>query len=201
MKNFDELLLHLKSTLKLFGFVKKGGYFILEKDTNCGIIHIQKSRENSKFETRFTINIGVQSRFLTEEVDKELFDSHNPNIDYCHWKIRLGPNPCNEEEVWWTTSGSNDQELKLAFSNAIVNQAVPKLNSMLSDDALLNLFYSGVSEGITNLQRLRYLLALMKRSEDSRISNIVEEVLNFSKNRHFEKSIVEELRYLNLYGE
>lgn len=196
MENYNQLISAIGSVLKSERFIKKGNSFYLSESGNNGIINFQKSRDSTKKEVIFTINVGVQSTTLSKVLKK---NRHNdfPDMEDCHWKRRIGFLLPQKQDYWWrVTDDTNIEELIREISRVIKEVAIVYIKTNISDESLKLLWLDGRAMGITELQRYGYLTTLLKIYQDERLTAIIEEFISYAKGKSFEVTANEHIRNL-----
>lgn len=199
MKEYKKLLATLGQLLKSEGFYKKGETFYIQTEGNWGIINFQKSRDSTKVESKFTINLGVWSKNVAASLDDVAYDK--PEIEVCHWSKRVGFLLPQNRDFWWIVSETTplDEKLIDELKDIVKTKAIPEIKNHASDESLKNDWISGHSEGITEFQRYSYLTALLSIINDERLKRVVDEFLIYSKGKSIEFSAIEHLKQLNNY--
>ena len=157
----DFLGQRLLPALKQRGFSGRGSTFHLERSGSWGLVGVQKSQESRKDRVRFTVNLGVTSGRLQRFAARASHGSR-PTVEDCHWQERLGfllPDP---QDRWWTIDPAHTVEaLAPELVAQVLEVGVPEVEKYLSDEALRDLWLSGRSPGLTELERLQNLAALL----------------------------------------
>lgn len=103
----------------------------------------------------FTINLGIVCGQLLEGDESSL---KGVGIVDAHVRQRVGMLLPDRPDKWWTIDPKADTtSLIEEISGLIEREAAPYLDRYLNDDALVALWESGQSPGLTETQRLRYL--------------------------------------------
>jgi hypothetical protein len=96
---FDRLVLdHLAPVLKAHGFRKSVHTWQLRRPgapTMWGVVNLEKHRDNSLYDIRFTINLGV--RVSAEPWTVRWW----PGISHCDERVRIGELIGQGPELWW----------------------------------------------------------------------------------------------------
>lgn len=166
-EGFKQLLREVASELRRHGFTRNGQRFYLQDDGNWGLISFQKSTRSTPLKLMFTVNLGVASarllRFFPPARFRVAEGKAKPLDPECHWRQRLGYVLPEKQDEWWSmTSGTDLDQLAGEIQGYLINLAVPQIQKHISDQALLELWLSGESPGLTQLQRLEYLSVLLK---------------------------------------
>lgn len=175
---------HIGPNLKLEGFSQSGQDFYLCQSGNGGIINLQKSQRSTAEEVVFTINLGIASSRLLEFF-RPGSSRRKPVIEDCHWRKRLGfLLPENEDKWWIIDSETALEELGEQFRTYLRYQGVPHILSLIGDEALRDLWLSGDSPGLTDLQRLLNLSALVRMiGPVNRLQSSVEELRELAQGK------------------
>jgi hypothetical protein len=199
MDLFKELLLEMTALLKPFGFTKKGSLFIKQTEGNWALIEFQKSRDSTKSETIFTINLGIASSFVLVFEEKDF--QKNPSVSECHWTERIGFISNYKRDHWWKLSGPSDLPPTINEITRLLKElAIPEMLRHISDEALIALWYSGKSNGITDFKRIENLSILVKGKKRAEYEKIINELIEYSKGKSFAKSFqvhLEDLKRIN----
>lgn len=157
---YKNIVTAVAEVLKHSDFKKSGSRFRREVDGNLQLIEFQRSGFNDRDCLRFTANIGVLSRKVLRNLDPEARIEQKSEID-AHLRERLGNFRDQPGDYWWQISiASNEQAMVDEIRQLIVTRVLPFLAKHCSDDALVKLWSSGRSPGLTEFQRNRNLAAL-----------------------------------------
>jgi hypothetical protein len=142
------------------GFRRRGFVLRIFKGPMCGIIQFQRGSASTKDRVTFTVNVGVVCGLLLPErirlADSQIADAHA-------WR-RLGKLADGLDDKWWTIDGATDAAtLAKGLSDLVLRSAVPFIETYMSPPALIELWESGKSFGLTEGQR-RDLLSRLKKS-------------------------------------
>lgn len=148
------------------GYVRRGSSLCKVVDGNVAIIEFQKSSKSSAEAIVFTINLGVVCGQLLERNKSFL---KGVGVVGAHVRQRIGMLLPDRPDKWWTIDTKTDaRSLIEEISSLIEREAAPYLEHYLNDDALVALWKSGQSPGLTETQRLRYLRDLTAAKECSK---------------------------------
>jgi Domain of unknown function (DUF4304) len=137
------------------GFVRRGSLLRVTGNSTCGVIQFQKSSGNTKSLLRFTVNLAVVCDALLEEWEPPLGKATSTDA---HLRERVGMLMPTRSDKWWEITSSTDVETMVAeVSDLIAGVGAPYVMRYLGADALVGLWRSGQSPGLTETQRLRYL--------------------------------------------
>lgn len=155
---FQELLHEVAIKLGPLGFVQEGLSFRKIVDENVAIVDFQRSDASSRDVLKFTVNLAVVCGSLLDADDRDL-----RGVDAMdgHLRQRLGVLLVDRKDKWWELGASTDvAHLAMEISGELVAKAVPYLDSHLRSDAMISLWESGKSPGLTAVQRARFLSQL-----------------------------------------
>ena len=178
---YNELIKKAQNSLNKFGFKKRGTTFYQKKGKNFGLIEFQKSGKSTKNKTIFTINLGVCSGALSKFYNSEEISS--PKWMDCHWQMRIGRLMPEKKDHWWEISSPSGD-----FSSEIIslleNKAVPAIKKHITDTELLNAWLEGKYYGLTEFQRFKNVLVLLKSlNRNDEFLKIADELQKFSKGK------------------
>ena len=177
-------------------FLRKGNCFYRRLSNNWGLIDFQKSRKSTKDEIIFTINIGISSGILMNFFSPDLA-SKKPSIDACQWRQRIGFLLPNRDDKWWMLTESSKNLVLDEIMRHLINLGIPTVNSHLSDAQLCKEWLSGISPGITDIQRLLNLAVLAKKTEeDVNLNKIISELKQKSHGKSSEFMVNQHLKTL-----
>lgn len=160
-ETFNELMEAVRGRLASAGFVRQGKIFRIISRNNCGIIDFQRSSASSKQAILFTINLSVVCGDLMEG---GLARNKKPLGIDAHIHERIGWLLPERSDKWWKIDESTDREdLIKEISDIVLEKAVPFIERYLDTNAIIDLWESGQSPGLTEVQRQRFLTKL-KRS-------------------------------------
>lgn len=161
-ENQPELVFkELKSVISVFmkhhGYVRKSNNFYLKKFDNWGVVNIQRSKWNSKYEIKFTVNFGINSRALTQFYKPDDIEKC-PQITDCHWSARIG-NFMPEGDKWWTIKAGIDvKQLIDEVSASFLNIIMPEIDRRIEDKQLISLWMTS-----NQLNEMKNLAVLLKK--------------------------------------
>jgi hypothetical protein len=161
IKDLDKQLVQgLAQFLKDQDFRRKGNTFARQTDSVTQIINIQRSRSSTSSALIVTINVGVYLGPLGIALgDAETTD----DVWECHWQQRLGNLMPVHNDKWWTITTEDGARSAMREIMEMINEyALPALATVDSTDKLVQLWQSGISPGLTEIQAQRYLNALSR---------------------------------------
>jgi hypothetical protein len=157
--SFDRVISCIGQLLSPLGFNRKGSNFVLTLDSAALVIQVQKSTSGSSASPRITVNLGLVCALLASETDLR-----NARPEDSHLRLRIGSLLPSRPDKWWELHTDADAQRACLEINTILSErAIPFLSAYLTPDALLALWETGESPGITNVQRVRYLEQLKSR--------------------------------------
>lgn len=190
LKYNNLIKMYFKPFFKEYGFSLQGNTFIIKENSNYGLINFQKSRKSKNDIVIFTINIGVISNRL---IDYFSLNIESPSIEDCHWRQRIGFLLKKNNDKWWQIDqGTNVDELYIEIKEYLTSYAISAIKENMHDENLVNLWLSGKSPGLTDIQRLLNLSALVKKmgTYDTRLlAEIITELHQASINKPFLKMV------------
>ncbi len=167
MDLLKHIITEISPFLRQFGYQKKGNSFYLLINKNYGIINFQKSKDNNSEITRFTINFGVYSNVLSQELDYEYTKITIPNFEQCHWQARIGFFMLGCPDFWWSVKESDNlNEITNKVMEEIENIVFFQLNKRFSDEGLINCWLHETFSGTTAIGKFKYLTILLKEKQD-----------------------------------
>lgn len=155
---FNHLIGELSAKLASQGFVQRLQTLRVKTGGNAALINFQKSDQSSETRLVFTVNLGVVCGALPGVGERGLEDA---GISESHLRTRLGMLLDSPGDKWWElTDSTNLKTLCDELFDAITRKALPYLNAYLQTEALIELWRSGKSPGMTAKQRARVLSQL-----------------------------------------
>ncbi len=162
---FEAVISGIAEGLKPQGFERHGKVLKAVADRSAAILEFQKSDKSSDKQIVFTINTGVVCGDL---LDAERTNLKKATIEDAHLRIRLGFLLDPAQDIWWDITASTDcDSLAKELSQLLAKRAVPYLEQFMRASALIELWETGKSPGLTAMQRSRYLSEL-KHAEAAR---------------------------------
>jgi len=195
--SFKDVLSIVVTRLGEVGFRRKGSSFYLREGSNWGIVNFQKSGKSSADVILFTVNVGTASGALLNF--SGLRASEVPRIDQCHWRKRLGFFFSDPSDTWWridtmTSPSAVGEEIV----DALLKLALPEMKTYMSDASLMELWTSGDSPGLTDVERLRYLSVLLKlKGSVDALNNAKDRLQRMSEGRPSASAVASHLRRLD----
>ena len=162
MDAFEEVIAAVTGRLQPLGFSRQRMALRRIIDGSAVVFEFQKSDKSSNAQIIFTLNLGL--------VRGELIDSGASALQKAmfqdsHLSVRLGRLLDQPSDKWWELSETTDpHSLAAELSDILLTRAVPYFDKYQSADALIALWESGKSPGLTAVQRARYLHKLKNRT-------------------------------------
>ena len=162
---FSQMVKTVGERLKPLGFSKRGTVFRIMGPDMCGLIEFQRSMGNTREQLRFTVNLGVVCGELLELQSRSLELSKARVID-AQIELRIGQLLPDRDDKWWEITADTDPDvLSMEVTDMIVNLAVPYVRQYLDVNAIIALWESGQSPGMTDRYRVELLAALKAKRQ------------------------------------
>jgi Domain of unknown function (DUF4304) len=146
----DTLISAVWAALRPRGFKKRGANFSKPVGDLVHLISLQSSTSSTRSDARVTVNLAVWCKLLDDS-------DAAPSVWTAHWRCRIGGLLLSSSDVWWPLT--SDDSLAIAASEiiaALEAYGIPALNRFPTAAALLALWDSGESPGLTRAQVIRY---------------------------------------------
>jgi hypothetical protein len=170
--------------LKPEGFRKAGRSFEKESEEAIVVVNYQRSRDGGECD-RFTVNLGIASKRLFAFEDPRR-TKHTP-VEVCHWRMRMGRTLDPPRDAWWELCSSTDvPEVGREHQEILRTKALPLLEMTACDSKLRAEWTAGRAPGITELQRLLNLSALLndfEHRDEQRM--VIEEMKDLARRKGF----------------
>jgi hypothetical protein len=153
---FEDVLARAADKLTAHGFVQRGPVFRLVRQGNCGIIAFQRSDTSTNDRVIFTINLGIVCGELLGSGSAAVVKA---NIIDAHMRQRIGQFLPDRPDKWWEASADR-VPVAQEIVELLTRVGVPYVESYITTEALIALWESGQSPGLTEVQRGRYLAIL-----------------------------------------
>jgi len=148
----------LAQSLETLGFRKNKESFIAFHGDFVVLIQLQKSVSSTSDRCKLTLNAGVLFEGL---LDGGRRTGGSYRFDDCQVKYRIGDFLDGTPDKWWTLESESDaRSACLELRTLLSEQALPALEDVVSVQALIRLWESEEAPGITEVQRIRYLMQL-----------------------------------------
>ena len=155
------LLAAVHAALAPLGYRKSGAVFMRPAREVVHLIEIQGANTNLAESARFTVNVGVFAHGL-DAPDRR--GAAMPSMPAAHWRERLGFLMPEYTDVWWTMKSREEaEEAGRDIAERVARHAIPALKQLHSREALVSLWRSGQSPGLTAVQRAAYLDRLQRQ--------------------------------------
>ena len=131
--------------LRGHGYAGSGQDFHRRIDGNWAAINVQRRRYSTDDDLRFTVNLGTASTAVLAE---DGFPPDEPAREInCHWRARIGDLLPKPADTWWRVRSDAPASRIAALGNTVAGhlaeRAVPKLEVMASDEAILATVLNG----------------------------------------------------------
>jgi hypothetical protein len=179
---FAELVKRVGDFLQQRGFEGRGPVFFRVRAGNWALIALQKSQKTSADAIVFTVNVGVVSERLARFFSIPLMPNRPPEAGEWHWRQRLGFLLPEGLDKWWTIkSNTRIEEVSREVERAL-ELALPEVEKHIRDEFLRDLWLTGRSPGLTEVQRLKNLAVLLKAlGPEDRVTPILDELRRVSR--------------------
>lgn len=155
---FEAVISEIADQLKPHEFIRQGKSLRAIDDGNASIVEFQRSDRSSIQKIIFTVNAGVVCGKL---LDAERTTIKKSAIEDAHLRTRLGALSEPAQDTWWEIDvTTDDRSLATELSQLLVKRVLPYLRQYMHNEALIALWESGKSPGLTAVQRSRYLSEL-----------------------------------------
>ena len=162
-KAFDSVLRDLGLVLQPRGFLKSGSTFRQVAGGNSGVINVQRSQSSNADAVKFTLNAGVVCGRLLRDWQPSL---KKAGASEAHLRVRPGFFLEGYPDKWWVLEGSEAaSQVGAEVCSLTETQIAPFVQDHLSEKALIGLWQSGRSPGLTEKQRVDLLHELTTVSE------------------------------------
>jgi hypothetical protein len=183
-KAFNEILKRCTLALRTHDFSRRGQTLYRTVSGNWGLIAFQKSKWNTADSIEFTVNLGIFSARLADFFSATETRSR-PSVWDCHWRQRLGHLSSERRDIWWPINVNTSlEDLGQEIQGIIIKLAVPELERYVRDEALRDLWLSGISPGLTDFQRLMNVSVLLKvLGPEDALPSVLEDLRRVSAGR------------------
>lgn len=105
-----------------------------------------------------TVNLGVFLKPLAIKLGDEI---KSPNVSDCHWRQRIGNIMPNGFDKWWEVSNTKEaNQASHDIVTMLTDWGIPVLDNLSSLEKVIALWKDGISPGVTEGLRQRYLAIL-----------------------------------------
>ena len=179
---FEEIVNRVADFLRQRGFTRRGNTFFRVQAGNWELIELQKSQKTRADAVVFTVNVGVVSGRLARFFSIPLKSNEPPHDSEWHWRQRLGFLLPEGRDKWWTLDQRVGLEQVSREIEGALALALPEIEKHLQDEALRDLWLTGRSPGLTEVQRLKNLAVLVKAlGPEERVAPTLDELRRVSK--------------------
>jgi len=139
----------LHALLRPMGFSKKAQLFSRPLNDVVQLVQLQGSASSTAADVRCTVNVAVWV--------PELAADATASVEGAHWRQRIGNLGPEHSDFWWHIHDEQSlHEACVDLLRRVEAHALPALALMASSGALLVLWKSGRSPGLTAVQAARY---------------------------------------------
>jgi hypothetical protein len=193
----DAVMRVFAPALRHVGFSRKGKTFYHQEQGNWGLVDFQKSTKSTADQVLFTVNLGVAStRLLRFYAGGQ--DVGTPALDQCHWRQRIGALLPHPEDKWWPIRAISVVDNLEEVSDLLMRSGIPAIRKNIADEQLRDMWLSGVSPGLTDIQRLMHLTVLLQAiGPAEQLDGILQELQRVSSGKPtalLVKSHIQQLR-------
>ena len=154
------ILKGLQQVLTGYGFGKRGSAFLKEVGDVAHLVSLQAGQSSSASTLRVTVNLAVSVPSLGSKID---------DVWSAQWRQRLGNLMPDPQDRWWNVSSPQEAEVVTQeISRCLTQYGLPVQERLSSTSALLQLWESGRSPGLTAVQASRYVKQLRGSAVDLR---------------------------------
>jgi Domain of unknown function (DUF4304) len=200
--NYKQVKTRLSELLRPSGFVGAGD--IIWRGVNDTVVVIEFQRDLKhvpKSEVRFTINVGISLNVLRDDATNadQIGAATPPSTNKCHWRNRLGRLLIANKDQWWTVDDEKTACTTADYiARELVDEALPVIEAEASSAKILVSWQAGIGPGLTEYERLVYLIRLLialgRREEAGSALQVLREV---SQGKSWERSAAYDLRELS----
>lgn len=153
----------LDHVLRDFGLRRNGLVYRKHFDDNSVIIAFQRDNRAPSNALRFTVDLGITSSRLLSFFNEDFDSQQQVDITDACWRERIGA-ILGSDDIWWNVADESEAEISAEeLRTALKAGAVPLLFEIASDERLRDIWRSGRSPGLTELQRLMNLGVLLRQ--------------------------------------
>ena len=173
---FEELLtLRVSPWMRSRGFLRKGYRFARWTKGSAQVVALYVWNERSTpVDAVFTIDIGILIGKHYWYQTGHTKPKKQPEVADCHWADNLGTFlPSGQPQYWHTHDRSEVPRLAGELLDALEAKGFPVLERLTNDKTMMELWKTGKSPGLTDMQRLvcvSYLLLASGRREGLRVT-------------------------------
>lgn len=195
---FKNILKRVERTLPAEGVKRVRHTYYIHRESNVGLIELQKSMRSTRDELFFTVNVGAYSARIASFARRSANADHLAISD-CHWRERIGFIISENEDKWWSVKSCSDVERVVEEVCSAVTSAMPPLLKYLEDENLRDLWLNGRSPGLTETARLLYLSVLLREIGPSdRLPDVIAELRQRSQGKPHEAMVERHVEKLQI---
>jgi hypothetical protein len=148
-----------------FGYHKSGQMIKKMAYGNASIVEFQKSRDSTKENVRFTLNLAIVCGEMLK-IDGLMYPFgttlQSANAHTSHLKLRIGQVVYGQDRWWDLNESTNIEDILVQLRYAIYEKSIPYIEKFLKNEDLLKLWVSNGYHGLTPGLRDQYVDALSK---------------------------------------
>ena len=149
--------------LMKLGYTKVRNSFYISHDGNWGIINFQLSQKSGFSQKLFTVNVGIASKRILAFLGFQT-SNRKPGIWDTQFRMRLGHLLPENKDVWWSLDqDTNIESMGRFIQDLVVIYALPTVEKYIADESLRDLWMTGNSPSLTEIERLLYLSVLVQQ--------------------------------------
>jgi hypothetical protein len=158
------LLAQLRAALEPHGYKQAGALFLRDLPEVVHLVELQSTHGDAAMHIAVTVNLGV---FAPALVDSNIRNYIRPSIPQAHWRERLGILMPERRDKWWSVeSVENAGCVGAEIAVSLEEYGLAPLAKIASVAALRKIWDAGVSPGLSEYQRRRYLERLAASSQE-----------------------------------
>ena len=139
----------LSSVLTPCGYTSRERLFAHESADVVHLVQLQGSGTNTGLSSKYTVNLGIWVPALAL--------GERPSVVTAHWRQRLGFLCPERKDMWWQTSPEHSAAtVAKEVADRVQRYAIPVFASLANARALLAVWQSGTSPGLTKVQAGRF---------------------------------------------
>lgn len=159
------ILAQVQLALKPLGFRKSASTFTRDAGDVLQIVNVQKSTASHATRVKVTVNLGL---WLKQLAPLRAGVPDKGNIWSAHWRARIGDLSSDSTDLWWEAgTQAEGEEVGRELISRILH-ALPDMEALSSAEALRQLWQTGRSPGLTDLERQRSLKLIGDRETSER---------------------------------
>lgn len=154
------LIDYVQPLLSQHGFRRRKNLFYASCEGNFLLVEVQRSARSSEGQLLITANFGVISRRVAKVMDP--LATLSPRYPTWHWRQRIGFLTPEKRDLWWSVTDESDLVVAgTEFIGTVERFGLPALYVAAPDEALRDMWLRGTARGISELQRLFFLSAML----------------------------------------